>query len=100
MQLALHFTEKVAPDIPIPRSTDGIVNGISYNSYSRCVRKTCSSSIAHNDHGWDKVTSRDPIAQYSSVLKSLKAMRTEVELDCARKLHEIDKMILEASEGK
>ena len=89
IRLALRFTEDVKPDIPKPES--GIVNGYSFNSSSRRVEKSCSSSIGHNHGRWDKADSQYPIAQYSSPILAYRAMRREVEQRFARELREIDR---------
>jgi outer membrane PBP1 activator LpoA protein len=95
-KLALKFTEPVNADVLIPVDNK-IVNGYTYNSYSMRVEKSCSSALHHNIGQWDKTYSQRPVAQYSSKLLALKAMRNEVEKACAYKLRQIDLMIEEES---
>jgi hypothetical protein len=91
IRLALRFTEDVKPDIPKPES--GIVNGYSFNSFSKRVEKSCSSPIGHNCGRWDKTDAQYHIAQYSSPMLAFRAMRREVEECFARELREIDRKI-------
>lgn len=93
IRLALHFTEKVEPDIAIPDDYDVIKNGYSFNSYNHNITKSCSSAICHSSVGWDKTTSQRPIKQYSSILLALKAMRNELEYKFAKELGNIDVLI-------
>jgi hypothetical protein len=92
-ELAFRRTLLVEPDLDIPESWNEIVNGYSFNAYSIKVEKSCSSGGYHNLWGWDKTTSHKGIRQYSTRLLALKAMRYEVEKDCAKKLRNIDKLI-------
>jgi hypothetical protein len=101
--LALRFTPDISPDIPKPESGQGeskIVNGWSFNAYSRRVYKSCSSVVYHGTDKWDKTESQHPIEQYSTPLLAYKAMRREVEKECARNLRDIDRKIEELSEAK
>lgn len=97
--LALRFTENVLPDIPQPTSEQGIVNGWSFNAYSRRVDKSCSTFLYHSWGQWDKTDSQQSIEQYSTPLLAYKAMRREVEKECARTLRDIDRKIEELSEA-
>lgn len=96
-QCALRYTDAIKPDIPVPSSNEGIVNGYSFNAYSKRVTQSCSSVVFHNRDGWNIARSQNPIEQYSSVLLALKAMRNEIERRCADDLRSIDKLIEEAS---
>ena len=84
-----------APDLPIPTSftADGLVKGWSYNKHLRIVTKSCSTSVSHSLRGWDKTTSRDPIAQYSTELLALQALRAAVAEDHAQQMAAIDEAI-------
>ena len=92
--MALTFTEPVNKDVLIPID-DKIVNGYSYNAYSTRVEKSCSGVFYHSIGIWDNTDSQRPIAQYSSKLLALKAMRNELECRYAFKLRQIDLMIEE-----
>lgn len=93
IKCSLRFTDPVEKDVDIPDDYDTIVNGYGFNSYSMRIHKSCSSSIYHNNHEWDKTSSQQPIKQYSTELLALKAMRNKVENECAEKLRKIDVMI-------
>jgi hypothetical protein len=97
--LALRFTADVLPDIPKPGSGSGIVNGWGVNNYSRRVYKTCSSVVYHGTNKWDKTELQNPIEQYSSALLAYRALRREVEKECARNLRVIDRKIEELEAG-
>ena len=95
-RLALRFTEDVKPDIPEPESgIPGlpIINGWSFNSYSKRVVKSCSSTIFHGNGQWDKTDSHYAIEQFSMPILAYKAMRRELEERYARELREIDRSI-------
>jgi hypothetical protein len=95
MRLALHFSDPVEPDVLPPKNFGAVVNGYVFNEHSEEVRKSCSSNILHSAWGWDNPSSRGHIKQYSSKLLALKALRHEMELKFAAKLHKIDQMIEE-----
>lgn len=97
-RLALRFTEPVNMDVLIPIG-DTLKNGYSFNSYSKRVTKSCSSSMSHSIDGWDRTNSRGPLAQFSSKLRALRAMRNDLELMFARELRAVDlKIQLELEE--
>ena len=93
-KLALRFTESINADVLIPID-DKIVNGYNQNSYSMRVEKSCSNGFCHSIGKWNKTDNRNPIAQYSSRLLALKAMRNELENMYANKLRQVDLMIEE-----
>jgi len=94
VRLALRFTEDVKPDMPAPGyDFRGFSNGWTFNSYSKQVEKSCSSSIFHGRGQWNKTTSQGAIAQFSMPILAYKAMRREVEERCAHELREIDRSI-------
>lgn len=96
-RLALRFTEPVTKDLPIPKSSTSLVCGWSYNTHTLQAYKSCSSNVFHGN-GWEDTTSQRPIAQYSTQKRALRAMRYEVEMECAHKLRKIDKDIAECSD--
>ena len=100
IKLALHCTDEVQPDLPIPQRTEGIVNGWIFNSYSMQVKKSCSTATGHGVDKWGTITAQNAIVQFSTKLRALKAMRTAIELECAKKLYEVDKLIMQAEEGE
>ena len=77
----------------IPTYNDGIVNGWSYNYYTQRVTKSCSNSVNHNYHNWDKTTSQKPIRQYSSEELARKAMITEKIINLRMELKELEKTL-------
>ena len=93
IKLALRFTEPVEKDLFPDEDYKIIVNGYSYNSYSQRVEKSCSTKMNHSLSGWDKTTSQNGIKQYSTKIKALKAMRHEMEINFAKALYKIDKLI-------
>jgi hypothetical protein len=96
-KLALHFTNKVLPDLPPPQFGNGgadLVNGWSFNLHSKRAYKSCSSSIYHGD-GWGQTRSSQPIHQYSTEELALRALRNELENEYASQLRNIDKRIEE-----
>lgn len=93
---ALRFTEKVEKDVDPPTIEDvsgKIINGWNFNSYNMSAHKSCSSALSHSNDGWDKTRCQSPIKQFSSRLLAIKAMRNDIEYDCACKLRKIDIMI-------
>lgn len=92
-KLALRFTEQVKPDIDYPKIEDDLINGYQFNSYRKEIYKSCSTSYSHGTRQWDKISSQQPIQQYSSKLLALKAMRNEVEKQCAIDLRSVDILI-------
>jgi hypothetical protein len=100
-QFALRHTQEVLPDIPPPPlgSPHGtLTKGFLFNSYSKEVRESCSSSMYHSYHRSDKTNTQGARHLYSSRLLALKAMRYEVEQKYAKELREIDKLIEEIEE--
>ena len=93
---ALRWTEEVKPDIPIPEWEEGLTKGWT-PLYNR-VEKACSSSVSHGTGQWDKTTSQQPLALYSSALLALKALRHEMELRLAKALAQVDRQIEKAKE--
>ena len=87
---SLRLTEEVLPDLPIPKSSDGLVKGYGFNVYSGRVSETCSNSINHNPNNNIKTNSQNPMEQYSTKLLALKALRYQTELEVAKKLRAID----------
>lgn len=90
---AFHRTQPVPFDVPIPEYCDKIVNGWSFNDYNYEVRKSCSSSIYHGDHDWNKTSTQHPIKQYSTRLIALRALRYAAEEKAAGILAKIDQQI-------
>lgn len=95
---ALRFTEKIKPDIPAPK--DGTTRGFLFNAYSSQIQYAASRTVSHatsyapiKDTGFGGGWTQGGRAIYSSKLLAFKAMRYEVELECAKKLAGIDKQI-------
>ena len=96
IKLALHFTPAVEKDLAPPKYnfTEGIsrlVRGWSYNANAGNdkISKSCSSSAFHG-HNWEKTSSCGEIPQFSTELLALRALRHEVEIQCAKRLRDID----------
>lgn len=92
-------TEK---DVPKPGSSDGYVNGWSFNIYGECAYQSWSGSAAHGDgHVVDgkrpPCGSQRGIEQYSTKEKALKAMRRQMESEFAQRLASVDRMIAAAA---
>lgn len=87
---ALRWTAPIEPDVPPPKSFDGLT--IGYLPAGDRVTEACSSSIGH---GRDHVKTRSQGARslYSTRRMALAALRHEVEMDCARRLADIDRQI-------
>lgn len=93
---ALHFTAKVAPDMPIPKS--GTVKGWMYRfargwSSSSCVEPSCSTHTAHGFGQNVRTTSQHGMPQYSTKMRALKALRNEMEQEYAEQLRKVDLQI-------
>ncbi|MDT4321872.1 hypothetical protein [Klebsiella aerogenes] len=85
-------------DVGAPDDYREYVNGWSINTSTMRVYKTWSSAIYHGD-GWvfdgkrPSHASQNPISQYSSKEKALRALRHYMEMKFAEALYEIDKQI-------
>lgn len=95
---AFHRTQPVEPDIDFPKSDDNDKQGYTFNAYTGSVLFSVSSSVAHGSNHFDmgpckRTTSRGSIRQYSSAQRAAQAMRYVVELECAKRLAAIDKLI-------
>ena len=102
-RLALRFTGEraIVPDVPPPSCEERggqLTKGFLFNSYSRRVSVACSSSISHSIGRDDRADSQRPKSLYGTRKLALQAMRREMELDFARELRAVDRMI--AAEGK
>lgn len=93
--LALHPTERILPDVPIPENLayGEVVPGYSYNAYSVAAYESCSSSMYHAYRSKNKTSSHGGIEQYSTMVLALRAMRRDIEIRCATELREADLMI-------
>lgn len=94
---ALRATSKVLPDVQPPAGS-GMSVGWLYSGEAGDypgVDVACSSSVFHGRGCTDRTTTQGRRALYSTKLLALKALRHEVELDCARRLRRIDIMIEE-----
>ncbi len=92
---ALRWTEAVKPDVPVPAHSDPATTGWAYNAPSLRIEQMWSESHAH---GWGASRGRGSASQrgralYSTRLLAVRAMRYEVEQECAAKLAQIDRMI-------
>lgn len=88
---ALNWTQPVAPDVPPPPTSSTLTTGYLFGSYG--VELSCSSSINHARGKTDRTNSQGPRRLYSTKLLALRALRHEVEKECAEKLAKIDMQI-------
>lgn len=104
MQLnrALRWSDNGADfDVGKPDFNGGIVNGWSVNMGNTTVHKSWSSSVTHGE-GWStngerpKNASQNPILQYSTEEKALRALRHKIEMKFAAELLRVDKLIEKA----
>lgn len=100
---ALRVTADVETDVPPPSCGESgmrLSTGWMYigerSDYAK-VEPACSSAVYHGIGHTDKTTTQRPIHLYSTKLLALKALRREVEKDCAKRLRKVDRMIEEES---
>ena len=100
---ALRWTSKVNPDVPIPNGSYGQIlsKGWLYNAYlgGPRVDVACTNSVHHAFGDNTKTTSQNPRELYSTKVLALKALRHEIEKQCASILAGIDLQI-EQEESK
>lgn len=99
VQSALRWTEKIAPDLPIPSS--GCTQGWAINSYDGIVREAWSQNIRHGNglcepDNWRQSASQNGVPLFSTKLLALKAVRHEMEKEFAKKLAAVDEAIAKA----
>ena len=104
---AFRQTDGADPDVPVPEYGKKDVKGFLFNSFTRQVMHSISSSMYygtnHLESGTcEKTTNQGTREQFSSKILAAKALRRAVEKDCAERLLLIDKMIksFEAEEQK
>ena len=96
---ALRTTADVSADVPPPKSK-GLTKGwlpVAERSDFPRVEPACSSSDYHGKGQQYKTTSQGARRLYSTKILALKALRREVEKDCAERLRRVDRMIEEES---
>jgi hypothetical protein len=101
-KIATHFYPiiypEVDPDIDPPDSFNKIVNGWTYNEYAKEVRKACTTSISHNNGGWDKTSSQGSMKLYSTKKRAYAALLNKMVDMYARELRSVEeKMEYECS---
>ena len=77
---------------------EGMVNGFTFNSYTREVLHSISSSVGHGllslSHSQcENTTSQRPMKQFSTKVLAAKALRHEMEMRFAKQLMKVDEMI-------
>ena len=93
---ALRWTDPVEKDVHPPASFDKYLNGWIYNEYGGLVMQAWTSSVCHgkgcHSEGGKRPTSasQNSIRMYSTRLLAMKALRHAIELECAKKLMQID----------
>lgn len=90
---AFKFTSIVKPDVPIPVNRELSKGFLFYgesSSFPR-VEPACSSEISHGNG--NRITSQGAKELYSTRLLALRALRNAVEMDCAKRLLDIDEWI-------
>ena len=97
---ALRATANVLPDVMPPVFSEALSKGwigvASCSDYPR-VEEACSSSVYHGIGRQDKTSSQGSQQLYSTKLLALKALRWEVEMDSAKRLRRVDRMIEQES---
>jgi hypothetical protein len=88
--LAWRRTEKVERDVPPPEGV-GLTRGWDARAWNGQYRvdKACSSSVSHGD-GWERTTSQGAHSLYSTRERALRAVRYQIEQQCAETLAKID----------
>lgn len=93
---SLRFSEKSpGPDVEIPQG--GAVLSRGWDAWANITvnaraERACSSYV-HHGIGWERTTAQNPKRLYSTRLLALRAVRNELERDCAFELARIDKWI-------
>ena len=99
---ALCWTEPVLPDVPPPTwesPQPRLTKGFLYNAYTMSVDKGCSSMTGHARGQDHQTTTQNPMSLYSTRELAYKAMRHELELQFAEKLHTIDLHLSRQQQG-
>jgi len=104
-RLALRFTGEgtIVPDVPPPtvyEMGDVLTKGFVFNLYGSRVSVACSSSVSHAVGRNDKTARKQSIALYSTRKLALQAMRREMEMNFARELRAVDRMIAAEDKGE
>jgi hypothetical protein len=101
---AMRFTEDVPEDVPIPKEWKELAKGWLFNAYRwksyanpTAVDKACSSTTGHDFGSDTKTSTQGPKPLFSTKLRALKAMRRAIELEYAKSLADLDKLIEEES---
>lgn len=100
---AMRFTEEVKPDLPEPEYNNGpeFKKGYLFNAYGEGrVAPACSSTVHHCFGSQDKTTTQGSRALYSTRLLALRGLRHTVELECAKRLANIDAQIEKETAGQ
>jgi hypothetical protein len=90
---ALRWTAPIRPDMPVPQrglSTGYLPVGIGTDRPS--ISEACSSPVNHG-YGHAKTTTQGARSLYSTRLLALRALRHEVECECANLLAQVDEQI-------
>jgi len=91
---ALRWTAPHAPDVPPPANGEaGLTTGYAYNSFAAPVVVACSSSNGHGVGSWTSTTTQGARALYSTRERALRALRAELERECAKRLAAVDSAI-------
>lgn len=93
---ALNWSEPVARDLLPNNAVVGEVCGFTFNAYNGEVLYALSGTVSHatsRDDFPKRTSTQRGIAMFSTKLLALKAMRHEVEKECAEKLAKIDMQI-------
>ena len=89
---ALNWSEPVEPNMPAPRHGEEIT-GYLPHAYCGTFLYARSSSIGHatsRDEMPKRTSTQNARSLYSTKLLALRAVRYQVELECAKKLADID----------
>jgi hypothetical protein len=91
LQVALRWTEPVAPDVPPPDGSSALTVGW-LTCYNR-VEPACSSCVHHGSGTTTRTTTQGARTLFSTRLRALKALRHEMELRFAAELRQLDAQI-------
>ena len=92
---AFRWTDKPEPDVlPPSLMSDGVATGWDYNAHAPWVQEAWTTSISHGTGERSRCGgSQNSRKLYSTKLLALKALRADLEMICAKKIADIDKLI-------
>ena len=100
---ALRFTEDVPEDVPIPSEWKELAKGWMFNEHrwthgrAGSVQRACSSPTGHCFGDDTYTNTQGGKSLFSTKKRALTAMRRAIELEYAKSLADLDKLIEEES---